>query len=196
LVDELLRLRQPRTVHRKWSTVELDGQRYAVDPALRGRRVQVLYDPFDRSYVLIRFDGRTLRRALPHQAGLRPPALPAPDLPKATPTDYLALLRADHEARRRAELSALRLRAPGAPPELPLVDLCALLELCRGSALLDLERSEAAALWRKLRPIDPAHAQDWLGRAQRRLGSGLHLRCYLDDLRATLVRLRTKGELK
>jgi hypothetical protein len=183
--------RPPQMEHRGARRPALRGRPRPARPAspgpLRPVRPQLRPDPVRRP---------------DRPAGTTPPGRPpapgpaAPDLPKATPTDYLALLRADHEARRRAELSALRLRAPGAPPELPLVDLCALLELCRGSALLDLERSEAAALWRKLRPIDPAHAQDWLGRAQRRLGSGLHLRCYLDDLRATLVRLRTKGELK
>jgi hypothetical protein len=194
LVDELLRLREPRSVHRKWSTVELAGQRYWVDPALRGRRVRVLYDPFDPSYVLIRFDGRTVRRALPHQAGKEPPAVPASGPPKGPPTDYLALLRADHEARRRAELSALRLRAPHSPPELLLVDLFGLLEQCRGACLLDHERTQAAAWWRQFRPIDPASARSALEHAHRRLGSGLHLRCYLDDLQATLVRLRTKAE--
>jgi type II secretory pathway predicted ATPase ExeA len=40
-------------VHKKWSTVEVQSVRYAVEPSLRGRKVHVLYDGFDPSYVLI-----------------------------------------------------------------------------------------------------------------------------------------------
>jgi putative transposase len=69
LVDELLRLHDKRTVHRKASTVEVEGIRYSVDPALRGRRVGVLYDPFAPEYVLVTFDGRVVQRALPQKAG-------------------------------------------------------------------------------------------------------------------------------
>jgi len=55
-VDELPRLRERRRVHKKWSTVEVLATRYVVDPALRGRRVDVLYDPFAPEYVLIVFE--------------------------------------------------------------------------------------------------------------------------------------------
>jgi putative transposase len=195
LVEELLRLRERRTVHKKWSTVEVSTVRYAVEPALRGRRVDVLFDPFDAAYVLVAFDGRVVQRAFAHKPGERPPEPPAAK-PDAPPVDYLALLRADYERRTGAELASLRLRPAEAAAELTLVDLVGVLERCRGAALTDAERAEAAAFWRRMRPIDPASARSALERAHRRLGAALHLRVYLDALKDHLVRLRTQGAKK
>lgn len=191
-VDELLRLRERRRVHKKWSTVEVLATRYLVDPSLRGRKVDVLYDPFAPEYVLVVFDGRIVQRAFPQQPGEAPP-LTTPPAPQGPATDYLALLRADYERRTQSELAALRLRTAPAVPELPLADLVTLLASCRGTALTAAERSRAAALWRKLRPIDPEAARHALRAAQRRLGTTLHLDVYLDTLTAHLVRRRTTG---
>jgi putative transposase len=194
LVDEYLRLRERRTVHRKWSTVEVLGRRFAVTPSLRGRRVQVLFDPLDLAYVLVAFDGRIVERAFPQKPGIAPPP---PDQPPAQgkPTDYLALLRADYERRVRTELSALRL-VPPATTEIDLPGLIALVERCRTAPLTDPERSLASALWRRLRPIDADAAREALNRARRRFGEGLHLRVYLDALEEYLVRVRTQKGAK
>jgi transposase InsO family protein len=189
-VDEFLRLRERRRVHKKWSTVEVLATRYLVDPALRGRRVDVLYDPFAPEYVLVVFDGRVVERAFPQRSGDVPPAPPPPAAGPAT--DYLALLRVDYERRSQRELAALRLRTVPAAVELPLAELVTLLEACRGTAFTATEQGQAAALWRKLRPIDPEVARVALRMAQRRLGPTLHLAVYLDALTAHLVRLRTK----
>jgi putative transposase len=194
-VDELLRLRERRRVHTKWSTVEVLATRYVVDPALRGRKVDVLYDPFAPEYVLIVFDGRVVQRAGPQQPGEAPPQT-TPPAPQGPATDYLALLRADYERRTQRELAALRLRTAPAVPELSLVDLVTLLEHCRGTTLSPAERSRAAALWRQLRPLDPEAARHALSAAHRRLGPTLHLDLYLDALTTHLVRLRTnKGPM-
>lgn len=190
-VDELLRLRERRRVHKKWSTVEVLATRYLVDPSLRGRKVDVLYDPFATEYVLVVFDGRVVQRAFPQQPGDIPPSA-TPPAPQGPATDYLALLRADYERRTQRELAALRLRTTPAVPELPLVDLVTLLASCRGTDLTAAERSRAAALWRTLRPIDPEAARHALRAAQRRLGTTLHLDVYLDALTTHLVRLRTQ----
>ena len=193
LVDEWLRLREPRTVHRKWSTVEVNTRRYRVDHSLRSRRVNVLYDPFDPSYVLIAYDGRVLERAFPLEPGEIPPQPPAP-LPTGPATDYLALLRTDYESRTAAELSAIRLRPSSAPaPELSLPELVVALESCRGAALSQNERSETSAFWRRFRPVDPEVARSCLHHALRRLGPSLHLRVYLDTLAQALMRTSGKG---
>jgi len=191
LIEELLRLRKQRTVHRKWSTVELDRTRYLVKPSLRGRKVQVLYDPFDRSYVLIEQGGRVIERAYPQKPGVQPPPLPPPAAGPSADDDYLQLLRADHEARVRAELSSLGLQ-PKIQAELSLVDLVAQLERCRGALLSDPERSQVSACFRKLRPIEPEAARAALDGVVRRQGHGLHVRVYLDALGTQLVRQRTK----
>ena len=204
-VEEYLRLRETRTVHRKWSTVEVAGNRFSVTPTLRGRKVQVLFDPSDLAYVLIAFDGRIVERATPQKPGVipqppdRPPAPEGRKIPDdacvggGKPTDYLALLRADHERRVRTELSALRLQPPPAT-ELDLPGLVALLESCREAPLSDPERSEAAASWRRLRPLEPREAQRSLEGVKRRLGPGLHLSVYLQSLESQVVRARAAAK--
>jgi transposase InsO family protein len=190
LLDELLRLYKRCTVHRKWATVEIQGQRYSVDPSLRRRRVGVLYDPFAPEYVLITLDRRVVQRAFPQKAGERfPQPTSGPTSPR---TDYLALLRRDHERRSQAELAALRLAPAPRVLELPLADLIGLLESCRGARLIDEERNTASAFWRKMRPIPRDAATDAIRTALRRQGGNLHLSVYLDALHAHLVRMRTE----
>lgn len=188
-VEEYLRLRETRTVHRKWSTVEIAGERFSVSPSLRGRRVQVLFDPSDLAYVLIAFDGRIVERAMLQKPGAIPPAPdPAPTL-AGKQTDYLAMLRSDYERRVRTELSALRLQPPPAT-ELDLPGLVSLLESCREASLTDPERSEASALWRRLRPLEPDTVRRVTEGTRRRLGTGLHLSVYLQALEDQVVRAR------
>jgi putative transposase len=193
-LDELLRLHEKRTVHRKWSTVEVKGLRYSVD-GLRGRRVGVLYDPFAPEYVLITFDGRVVQRAFPQKAGEVFPE-PKPNQPQQPRTDYLALLRRDHERRTQAELAALRLAPAPQATELALDDLVVLLESCRGARLTNDEHKAAAAFWRKLRPIPQDAAREASAGALRRQGRNLHLSVYLDALAAHLIRMRTRKGAK
>lgn len=190
LVDELLRLVERRTVHRKWCTVEVQGIRYSVDPALRGRKVGVLYDPFALEYVLITFDGRVVQRAFPQKAG---ELFPAPIDSQTNPprTDYLELLRRDHERRSQAELAALSLAPAPQACELALADLVLILESCRGSRLTNHEHKAAASFWRKMRPIPTHAARDATDAALRRQGGSLHLSVYLDAINEHLVRVRT-----
>jgi len=180
-------------VHKKWSTVEVLATRYLVDPSLRGRTVDVLYDPFAPEYVLVAFDGRVVQRAFSQEPG-EIPSQTTPPAPQGPATDYLALLRAGYARRTQSELAALRLRTTPAVPELPLADLVPLLASCRGTELTAAERSLAAALWRKMRPIDAEAARHALRAAQRRLGTTLHLDVYLEALTAHLVRRRTTGD--
>jgi putative transposase len=191
-LEELLRLRQKAKVHKKWSTVQVKGTRYVVSPAMRGRRVHALYDPFDPAYVLIEHDRKIVERAVPQQAGVVPAPLEDPE-PATDDTDYLELLRKDYESRTRRELEVLDLRGRDAKPELPLADLVSLVETCRGKSLVPAEHRAVTACFRKLRPIDPAAAKTALESAHRRFGAGLHIQSYLDALTQKLVRMRTKG---
>jgi transposase InsO family protein len=192
LVDELLRLYAGRTVHRKWSVVEILGIRYSVDPALRGHRVGVLYDPFALEYVLITRDRKVVQRAFPQRAGEHFPHTTAEDASTSPRTDYLALLRRDHERRSQSELAALRLAPAPRATEISLPDLVALLESCRGTPLRDEERQTAASFWRKMRPIPTEAAAEATRTALRRQGSNLHLSVYIDAIQEHLVRMRTK----
>jgi putative transposase len=90
----------------KTATVSLHGNLYEVDAALVGRRVELVFDPFDMSDVEVRFGGQSMGKATPHRIGRHTHPQARPDTPPqpAPPTgiDYLALV----ERRRNAELAA------------------------------------------------------------------------------------------
>jgi putative transposase len=92
--------------------VRLHGNRFEVDPALIGRKVQLVYDPFDLTDIEVRFEGRAMGKATPIQIGRRTHPKARPEAaPAAVPTgiDYLALLagRRDAELAGRIEYAAL-----------------------------------------------------------------------------------------
>jgi putative transposase len=100
---------ETRTVT-KTSMVALHGNHYEVDPALVGRRVQLVFDPFDLATLEVRFDGRDFGLAIPHQltTHVHPKATAEPpdvlDGMDTTPTgiDYLTLIEDEHrQATRR-----------------------------------------------------------------------------------------------
>lgn len=82
------------------ATVPLEGNAYAVDPALTGRRVELRYDPEDLTRLDVFLDGRPAGQAVPfitrrhvHRAV---PQAARPD-PDPTGIDYLHLVAAAHD---------------------------------------------------------------------------------------------------
>ena len=83
----------------KTGTVNLFGNRYEVDPALVGRRVELVFDAFDLSRVEVRFEGRPMGEATPHvtRRHSHPRAVEDPTPPpEPTGIDYLGLVAARH----------------------------------------------------------------------------------------------------
>jgi hypothetical protein len=194
LLDEVLRLHARRTVKQKTSTVEVGGVRFVVDTALRGRKVDVLYDPHDLCSVLVFFDGRRIERAVPQVAGERPVSAPPSSARPAPSVDYLALLRRDHEHRRAAELSTIRFRAvPDISARLTIGRLIEQLHTCSGHPLGDVERQQAAEVLEALAPIEISIADVALKTAVTSLGHGLHASQYLTALRQHVLLARKKG---
>ena len=74
---------QPRTVT-KTATISLHGNRYEVDAALVGRRVEVVFDPFDLATLEVRYQGRSMGIAVPHRIATSTPT-PAPTSPRRRP---------------------------------------------------------------------------------------------------------------
>ena len=95
---------------RKTATVELEGNIYSVDPFLAGRKVELVFDPFDLTRLEVCWAGRKVGNAVPQVIGrhAHPKAPPDEDpAPVAyTGIDYLALVAAAGQA---APASALRL---------------------------------------------------------------------------------------
>lgn len=87
---------EQRTVT-KTATVSLHGNSYEVDPALVGRRVELLFDPFDLRRIEVRYQQRAFGLAVPHVIGRHAhPNAKSDTAPPPTPTgiDYLGLLAA------------------------------------------------------------------------------------------------------
>jgi putative transposase len=99
LLREAFRWSVTRKVTRT-ATVPLEGNAYAVDPALTGRRVELRYDPEDLTAIEVFLDGRPAGTAVPfvtrrHVHRAVPQAAPAD--PAATGIDYLGLVAAAHD---------------------------------------------------------------------------------------------------
>ena len=105
----------------KTATVSMHGNRYQVDPGLAGRRVELIFDPFDLTVLSVRCGGQDAGTATPHHITrhahpkARPEPLPGDDAPRATGIDYLALLgeRHDRQAAGRVNYAALISPGPG-----------------------------------------------------------------------------------
>ena len=99
---EAFRWSEWRTVT-KTATVSMHGNRYQVDPALTGRRVELAFDPFDLTVLQVRSGGKDAGTAVPHHVTrhshpkARPEPLPGDDAPRATGIDYLSLLGDQHD---------------------------------------------------------------------------------------------------
>lgn len=85
----------------KTATVSLHGNTFEVDAALVGRRVELVFDPFDLASVEVRFEGRSMGAGVAHvlRRHTHPMARElAPEPPPATGIDYLGLIEARHAA--------------------------------------------------------------------------------------------------
>ena len=97
LVQEAFRWAERRTVS-KTATVSLAGNRYQVDAALIGKRVELRYDPEDLRSLSVYLDERFAGVATPFAVGHHVhPAVPQglpPNRPQAAPpaVDYLNLV--------------------------------------------------------------------------------------------------------
>jgi putative transposase len=106
-IPELLReaflWAEDRTVT-KTALVALHGNHYQVDPVLIGRKVQLIFDPFDLTEIEVRWHDQTFGIAAPHHITTRvhPRAAAGITDPDDMPAvhsgiDYLALVAAEHE---------------------------------------------------------------------------------------------------
>jgi putative transposase len=84
----------------KTATVSLLGNRYEVDQALCGRRVELRFDPYDLELIEVHYAGRACGHAVPHVIGRH--VHPHAEEPEGTPRpvsgiDYLRLIETEHE---------------------------------------------------------------------------------------------------
>jgi putative transposase len=102
----------------KTGTIGLHANTYEVDTALIGRKVELVFDPFDLTVIEVRWHGKSMGHAVPHRIGRHVHAKARADesTPPPTPTgiDYLRLVEAQHTAEltQRVQYSQL----PSEPP--------------------------------------------------------------------------------
>ena len=99
---------QTRTVT-KTAMISLHGNHYEVDPALVGRRVQLVFDPFDLTHLEVRHDDRDFGIALPHElkVHIHPKAtVEPPDVLDGMATTPMAVSSTSHLSRATASLWA------------------------------------------------------------------------------------------
>lgn len=123
LLREAFLWSETRTVT-KTATVSLAGNRYETDPALIGRKVELIFDPFDLVTVEIRWNGQSFGNAAVVDYGthVHPKAAghltTGDDMPANTGIDYLALVEREHRDATRAAINFADLTDP-TPHETP-----------------------------------------------------------------------------
>jgi putative transposase len=97
LVREAFLFSEWRTVT-KTATVSLFGNHYEVDGALVGRRVELVFDPFDLERITVRYMDTDFGLAVPQKIGrhVHPMAAKAPEPGPQTGIDYLGIVEAAH----------------------------------------------------------------------------------------------------
>jgi putative transposase len=183
LVAETFRVRARRKVHPKTVTVEVADVRFVVEPHLRGRWVDVYYDPQDLGDVLIYRDGQRVQRARP--ARPNEPPLPRPERPTVTPpaVDYLAALRAEYDRRVVAEARRLTFADWTPAPTFTRPAFLALVAEYLGKALAPYERDALTVAYDTVGPFAEATVRVALEHALRVRGRGLHVAVYTHYLK-------------
>ena len=92
----------------KTATVSLHANTYQVDAALVGRRVELVFSPFDLETIEVRYRDKSYGKALPHTISRHThpkakPETPEPEPAAGTGIDYLALTAAAHHEQLRRD---------------------------------------------------------------------------------------------
>jgi putative transposase len=85
----------------KTATISLHGNTYQVDELLTGRKVELVFDPFDLTGIEVRYGGRSFGQAVAFTIGRHAHPKARPEQPAAAPPatgiDYLALVGTAHD---------------------------------------------------------------------------------------------------
>jgi hypothetical protein len=92
----------------KTATVSLHGNIYQVEPALAGRKVELVFSPFNLEDIEIRYRDKSYGKALPHRITRHAHPKARPETSEASPVpgtgiDYLAMIADTHQQRLAAD---------------------------------------------------------------------------------------------
>jgi len=194
LARELFLVRVERKVHLKDATVAVEGRRFLCDGALRGRTLEVRFDPADLSSVLLFSDGQRLQRAFPQPLNAKPEP-PTTQEPPPPSVDYLARVREDYDEKLLAHARPL------AYAELSLEDgftaerFCEIVRQLAGLPAHDATDQELRHFWDTYGPLPEDLVRIACEHAVRLHGRARHARIYLHALK-TLVTAHWKHKRK
>jgi len=183
---ELFLVRADRKVNQKDACVPVEGRRFLLDSYLRGRTVQVRYDPNDLSEIIVFLEGKRVQKALPQRPNDPPEPHPEPVAKARQSVDYLALLRQDYD---KALLEHARPLAYAQLRCEPSFDLQAFFEVFHSLAGLTLrpsDRKDLATFWQSYGPLPEQLVRIGVEHAVRLHGRARHRQIYLHAIR-TLV---------
>ncbi|MFL5913188.1 MAG: DDE-type integrase/transposase/recombinase [Gaiellaceae bacterium] len=109
----------------KTATVNLHGNIYEVDAALVGRRVELVFDPFNLTDIEVRWQNKAMGKAVPHRIGRHVhhkarPDEATPPAAAATGIDYLHLIETQHSSELAERLRYSQLGDEQIPGQLAL----------------------------------------------------------------------------
>lgn len=186
VVRRLFHIRETRRVHKKDACVSVLGTRFLCESFLRGREVEVEYDPNRLESIEVHFDGERVQRAFPQPVGGTPEPHPAPEQ-VAQSVDYLALIRRDYDQR------LLEHARPLAYASLEIDDTFnedRFLAVVKDLAGLRPSRSntrEIRHLWKSFGPIPEELVRIGTEHAVRMHGRGRHPRIYLHAIQVLVL---------
>lgn len=106
-LKEIFLWEETRTV-RKTSIIEVEGNTYDVDPFLRGKRIQIRYNPYNLSYVQVWKDGERFPDAKPaefrNQSHSKVSQTEQDDTPSTPVSSYLEQIKKQQEEEKRRAL--------------------------------------------------------------------------------------------
>jgi putative transposase len=107
----------------KTATVSLHGNAYEVDPALVGRKVELVFDPFDLTRIEVRLAGVPMGLAIPHHISRHSHPKAKPETPTTPPQpsgiDYAQLVETAHATELARGVNYAALTGASASGEIP-----------------------------------------------------------------------------
>lgn len=182
----LFLVRENRKVDRKNACVSVLGQQFQCDSALRGRKVQVYFDPRDLSSVHIFVDGKRVQNALPQKPGEPPEPHPQPPEKLEQSVDYLALLRRDFDQKLIEQARPLAYTQLDIDPAFSREQFVAVVCQLAGLRQIPSVCREIETFWDMYGPLPEALVRIGVEHAIRLSARGRHPQVYLNAVR-TLV---------
>jgi putative transposase len=181
-IQDIFRIKKKCKVHPKTATVEVETKRFQCESFLRGRWVQVMFDPFRLDDVLILLKGKHVQRAFPQQVNN---PQPKPEKPTAAQLsfDYLGALRAEYDQRIAMKARHISM-ADFKPSEefslQPFLHICA--EML-GKSLSPYEKEDLTRAFNGVGPFSEKVVRLALEHAMKLRGRGLHVSVYTHYLK-------------